>query len=91
VPDAGATPAFNSDADARKAYRTKTITWDKFVARHAAVGGIALFALFDNVIANPSAYGLTNVRTADKPRSRTAALSANPPSAGTGSPGGRAR
>ena len=78
VPDVGATPMFNANASKRSLYRQKTIVWDKFVAKHAAdvggVGVIDLLALFDEVIADPSAYGLTNVKTADKPRSRTTAL-----------------
>jgi phospholipase/lecithinase/hemolysin len=82
VPDVGAMPAFNGNAARRKAYRNKTIVWNRFVAGRAdAIGGIGvidLFALFDKVVANPSAYGLTNVRTADKPRSRTTALWADP-------------
>ena len=82
VPDVGATPAFNGNPSKRSTYRQKTVAWDKFVAKHAAdvggVGVIDLFALFDKVIANPSAYGLTNVKTVDKPRSRTTALWADP-------------
>jgi phospholipase/lecithinase/hemolysin len=82
VPDVGATPAFNGDPSKRSVYRQKTVIWDKFVAKHAAdvggVGVIDLLALFDKVIANPSAYGLTNVKTVDKPRSRTTALWADP-------------
>jgi phospholipase/lecithinase/hemolysin len=82
VPDVGATPEFNGNPSKRSTYRQKTIIWDKFVAKHAAdvggVGVIDLFALFDKVIANPSAYGLTNVKTVDKPRSRTTALWADP-------------
>jgi phospholipase/lecithinase/hemolysin len=82
VPDVGATPAFNGDPSKRSTYRQKTIIWDKFVAKHAAdvggVGVIDLLVLFDKVTANPSAYGLTNVKTVDKPRSRTTALWADP-------------
>ena len=78
VLDVGATPAFDANASKRSLYRQKTIVWDKFVAKRAAdvggVGVIDLLALFDRVVANPSAYGLTNVKTADKPRSRTTAL-----------------
>ena len=82
VPDVGATPAFNANASKRSLYRQKTIVWDKFVTKRAeeigGVGVIDLLALFDRVVANPSAYGLTNVKTADKPRSRTTALWADP-------------
>lgn len=76
--DWGSTPQYASSAAARDDFRSKTILWDKFVrsiaGEYANVVAVDLFGLLDRVLAEPAAYGFTNVTTADPTNSAGTAL-----------------
>lgn len=80
--DWGSTPQYVGNPEDRAEFRGKTITWNKYVAglprSYANVVAVDLFTFFDKVLADPQAYGLTNVTTADPGRSKTTALYDDP-------------
>jgi hypothetical protein len=80
IHDWGRNPSKNGDPGL--VYRKRTQSWNSFVRFFAKgrpnVVTVDLHTTFNRVFANPSAYGLSNVRTADLDRSATAALYADP-------------
>jgi lysophospholipase L1-like esterase len=76
--DMGSTPRFNRSAASRSKYRSRTRTWNGYVAstarQHSNTVTVDVFSLIEKVLANPGRYGLSNVTTADPKRSATTAL-----------------
>jgi phospholipase/lecithinase/hemolysin len=81
VHDWGKNPA--QKGDPQGVYRQRTQEWNASVAALAGkyagknVVAVDLYTTFENVFANPSTYGLTNVKTVDTPKSSTTALFAD--------------
>lgn len=78
--DWGRNPAQNGDPGL--VFRKRSQNWNNYVKYFAKgranVVTVDLYTTFNNVFANPSAYGLGNVRTVDLDRSATTALFADP-------------
>lgn len=78
VHDWGSVPAYNGDSGLAKEYRDQTILWNKFIAglpsQYSGVVPVDVYTPIQRVLANPKAYGFSNVKTADPSRSATTAL-----------------
>ena len=76
--DWGSIPRHVSNAPLRDQFRSKTITWNKFVRGLSDFAGkmviIDVFRLIENVRRNPARFGFDNVTRADPARSATTAL-----------------
>jgi hypothetical protein len=78
--DWGRNPAQNGDPGL--VFRKRSQNWNNYVKYfangRANVVTVDLYTTFNNVFANPAAFGLSNVRTVDLDRSATTALFADP-------------
>lgn len=80
IHDWGRNPAQNGDPGL--VFRKRSQNWNNhvkwFAKGRANVVTVDLYTTFNNVFANPAAFGLTNVTTVDLDRSTTTALYADP-------------